>query len=62
MNIEKEKYTVEFTSERAEGKAEEKQHMARNLLVRGMSIEEVDEMTGLSVEAIESMKKDEESK
>ncbi|MGV8948904.1 MAG: Rpn family recombination-promoting nuclease/putative transposase [Candidatus Paracaedibacter sp.] len=64
--IEKEKYVIEFASEREEGREEgreeerqkheeEKRTIARKMLAKGMSIEEMSEMTGLSAEEIQEL-------
>lgn len=65
--IEKEKYAVEFASEREEGRQEgreeerqkhleEKQSMARRMLAKGISMVEIFELTGISVEEIQALK------
>jgi|JI6StandDraft_1071083.scaffolds.fasta_scaffold97670_2 predicted transposase/invertase (TIGR01784 family) len=61
--IEKEKYAVEFASERAEGKAEGKvegkqkgiEEVARNMVAKGMELETISSVTGLSVEELSKL-------
>ena len=57
--IEKEKYAVEFASERAEGKAEGKaenaQEVAMRMIRKGRPLEEVCEITELSIEIIQEL-------
>jgi hypothetical protein len=60
--VEREKYIIEFASERAEGREEGREEgeqrlkvAAHKMLVKGMNAEEVSEITGLSVEDIKSI-------
>ena len=48
----KEKYVIEFASERAEGKIEGKQEMAKELIADGMSLEKVSKFSKLSIEIV----------
>lgn len=48
--IEREMYATEFATERAEGKAEEKEITAKKMLNRGFSVEDVCDITGFDVE------------
>jgi predicted transposase/invertase (TIGR01784 family) len=64
--IEKEKYVIEFASEREEGREEgreeerqkheeEKRSIARGMLQEGMDIQKVSKITGLSVEEVQAL-------
>ena len=57
--IEKEKYSIEFASERAEGKAEGKaenaQEVAKRMIKKGRPLDEVCEVAELSIEVVQEL-------
>lgn len=53
--IEREKYIIEFASERAEGREEGKEEVAKELIADGMPLEKVSKMTKLSIEILKGL-------
>jgi len=56
--IEKEKYAVEFASERAEGREENAREIAMQLVIDGMPLEKVAKMTKLDIEIVQDLAKE----